>query len=132
MGIGDRIKQRLRALGQDTRWLIDTTRIPQSTVYEIINGRMHRTTRLPTLAAALGVRALWLERGVGPMLEDAAEGLPAIAQIEGLTAIYVPEDVAYVAQQFDKLREPVRSQIRQLIDTLVVSQRPRLPPKTRK
>lgn len=40
MSIGDRIKERLEEIGKDVRWLHKATRVPVSTLYEIINGRL--------------------------------------------------------------------------------------------
>lgn len=71
--VGDRIKDRLRELGKDVKWLHHKTGIPVSTLYEIMNGRMKSTTRLPTIAAALGLRPLWLETKDGPRLIADAE-----------------------------------------------------------
>lgn len=80
MTVGDRIKERLKELGQDVKWLHRKTGIPVSSLYEIMNGRMKSTPRLPTIAAALGLRALWLEKKTGPrLIEDADE----VARVEG-------------------------------------------------
>lgn len=72
--VGDRIKERLKELKQDVKWLHCKTEIPVSSLYEIMSGRMKSTPRLLTIAAALGLRALWLEKKSGArLIKDADE-----------------------------------------------------------
>lgn len=68
MTIGQRIKDRLSDLGHNAAWLSKATKIPASTLYDLIRGDIQGSTRLPTIAQALGVNAMWLESAKGDML----------------------------------------------------------------
>lgn len=79
MTVGERIKSELRAKGKSVKWLAQVTGIPPSTLYDLIRGDITSTPRLPTIAAALGLNALWLESGKGP--KYAHEGAAQQTQI---------------------------------------------------
>lgn len=55
-------------LGRDANWLHRETKIPISTLYELMNGRQKSSTQLPAIAAKLGLRAVWLQKETGPRL----------------------------------------------------------------
>ena len=76
MTLAERIKKRLfKELGHDVKWLSQRTGIPVSTLYGLMNGDAQSSTKLPTIAHALGLRALWLEKEVGPpLLTDPIDG----------------------------------------------------------
>lgn len=73
MSLGQRIKERLQELKWDVHRLNEKTHVPISSLYELMNGRMKSTTRLATIATALGVNALWLEKQIGPRLLTEAQ-----------------------------------------------------------
>ena len=65
MSVGERIKARLQAQNKNMRWLHHRTGVPLSTLYEIRNGRLKKSTQIAVIAHALGLNALWLQRGQG-------------------------------------------------------------------
>lgn len=56
--------------------LAKKSNLKQSTISDLEVGHSKGTTYLASVAAALGVSALWLESGKGPMLADSAAQLP--------------------------------------------------------
>jgi hypothetical protein len=66
MSLGKRIKDRLEEMGKDAKWLAKKTHIPVSTIYELTNGRMEGSTRLPAIAFHLGLHGMWLLDASGP------------------------------------------------------------------
>lgn len=76
MTLGKRIKDRLKELGRDVKWLVGQTGIPPSTLYDIMNGGMKSSTKLPLIAAKLGLRAIWLQNETGPRLVTENDGSP--------------------------------------------------------
>ena len=54
------------------RWLHHHTGIPLSTLYEIRNGRLKKSTQIAVMAHALGINALWLQRGQGSKFVNGA------------------------------------------------------------
>ena len=71
----------MQAQNKNMRWLHHRTGIPLSTLYEIRNGRLKKSTQIAVIAHALGVNALWLQRGQGAKLVNgAADGDGAIAE----------------------------------------------------
>lgn len=73
MSLGQRIKERLQELKWDVHRLNEKTHVPISSLYELMNGRMKSSTKLPTIATALGLNALWLEKQSGPRLLSEAQ-----------------------------------------------------------
>ena len=63
---GERLKAEREAQDISRQALADMTKIGYSTIAEIERGGMKSSTKTPTLAAALGVSATWLETGKGP------------------------------------------------------------------
>ncbi len=72
MSVGERIKARLQGQNKSMRWLHHRTGIPLSTLYEIRNGRLKKSTQIAVIAHALGINALWLQRGQGAKLSNGA------------------------------------------------------------
>lgn len=68
---GDRVRARREELGMSQEGLGKAAGISQSTVAQIERGRNQGTKHILGLVRALGVRADWLERGRGEMLETA-------------------------------------------------------------
>lgn len=69
MTIGNRIKQAMAAANPpaDVKLLTKATGLSASTLYDLLRGDSKSTTKLHAIAAALKVRAEWLETGIGPM-----------------------------------------------------------------
>ena len=65
-GIGDRIRQEREAQRIERGDLARRTKIGYSTLAEIERGGMKSSTKLHTIATALGVSPTWLETGRGP------------------------------------------------------------------
>lgn len=82
MTVGARIKARLEEIGKSVKWLSARTKIPVTTLYDLIRGDIASTSRLPTIAEALGVRAVWLEREGGPKLAVSTESALAPSVVE--------------------------------------------------
>lgn len=65
MTIGDRIRQRRKALDIEVEALAKAVGLKPSTLYDLENGRSKSTTKLHALARELGCTAEWLETGHG-------------------------------------------------------------------
>lgn len=65
---GNRIKARLDELHQDVMWLAKQTGMRPSTLYGIVQGAQSSSTKVVTIAAALGLEPRWLESERGPRL----------------------------------------------------------------
>lgn len=69
---GDRIKRRRLDLGLSQTALADLVGIKQQTIDGMEKTPKRRSRFTVQIAAALGVRAEWLDTGVGPMFPDQA------------------------------------------------------------
>jgi phage repressor protein C with HTH and peptisase S24 domain len=78
MSIGERIKQARKAAKMSQEVLAKRTGLSQSTLSDLETGKSAGTTYVATLAASLGVSALWLETGKGQMAPGAFERLPLL------------------------------------------------------
>ncbi|AWL03381.1 peptidase S24 [Massilia oculi] len=67
MSIGTRVKQARKAAKLTQIELAKKSNLKQSSISDLEVGKSQGTTNLASLAAALGVSALWLETGKGPM-----------------------------------------------------------------
>lgn len=67
MTLGSRIKETRAAKGWTRRDLVDASGVPYATLAGIENSDQASSTATPQLAAALGVSAVWLATGKGPM-----------------------------------------------------------------
>jgi phage repressor protein C with HTH and peptisase S24 domain len=65
-GSGERMKTRLKALGNDATWLAGESRIPLSTVYDSLRRGIGKPSHAVSFADALGVSVDWLLTGRGP------------------------------------------------------------------
>jgi phage repressor protein C with HTH and peptisase S24 domain len=70
MSIGNRMKQARKAAKMTQIELARKSGLNQSTISDLEVGKSQGTTYIATLAAALGVSALWLETGKGTMSPD--------------------------------------------------------------
>ena len=71
MSIGNRVKQARKAAKMTQIELAAKSSLKQSTISDLEVGKSQGTTNLASLAAALGVSALWLETGKGSMAPEA-------------------------------------------------------------
>lgn len=72
MNIGDRVRIARKEKQLTQGQLAAKVGIRQPTLSDLENGESTSTTYLATIAAALGVSALWLETGKGPKVPEAA------------------------------------------------------------
>ena len=72
MSLGKRIIKARDLKGWDRAELVKHSRVPYPTLAGLENEDQATSKWTPTLAAALGVNALWLAEGKGPMLNDSA------------------------------------------------------------
>lgn len=71
MSIGERIRAARKVAGMSQKALADKVGMKQPTLSELETGESAGTTYLPSIAAALGVNPLWLERGTGsPKMQE--------------------------------------------------------------
>lgn len=66
MTVGERLAQARRERKLTQPQLAKLAGVRQPTISDLERGRSHGSKHVATLAAALGVSALWLERGQGP------------------------------------------------------------------
>jgi transcriptional regulator with XRE-family HTH domain len=66
MTIGNRIRATRQEIGMTQTDLRKKAGMSQSALSEVERGDSASTSKLPSIAAALGVNALWLETGKGP------------------------------------------------------------------
>lgn len=79
MSIGTRVKEARKAAKMTQIELAKRSALKQSTISDLEVGKSQGTTYLATLAAALGVNALWLETGRGPMRAGDMQPVEALA-----------------------------------------------------
>jgi len=82
MSIGNRLKQARKAAKLTQMELAARSTLKQSTISDLEVGKSQGTTYLASLAAALGVSALWLETGKGSMQPSAVQAPPPIEDTE--------------------------------------------------
>lgn len=70
MSIGTRIKEARRAAKLTQKALAQKVGMAQGSLSELETGESQGTTMIASFAAALGVSALWLETGKGPMTPE--------------------------------------------------------------
>lgn len=85
MSIGTRVKQARKAAKMTQVELAKRSGLNQSTISDLEVGKSHGTTYLATLATVLGVNALWLETGKGPM-SHASGSAEAVGPVHGAAA----------------------------------------------
>lgn len=115
---GPRIKQCRKAAKMSVAELARRSGIAPTTLYDLERGESRSTTKLHRIAAVLQVNVTWLETGKG---NPETSGMPTEATT--LHGIAISEAGAHVGAEWDKLREPLRTQIQQLIETLVAGQK---------
>lgn len=121
---------RIRATRKEKRWTLSdlskASGISPGSISDLEQGRQFGTTRLPDLAAALGVRVEWLQRGEGPKVGEAAIG---VAEPKMLShRLPISADATRLGHEWDKLAEhdpAVASKFAELLDVIVASYRKR-------
>lgn len=122
--------ERIRATRKEKRWtlaeLSKASGISPGSISDLEQGRQFGTTRLPDLAAALGVRPEWLQKGEGPKTGDA----PALVAEPKIVSHRLPisADATRLGHEWDKLLEhdpAVAAKFAELLDVIVASYRKR-------
>jgi transcriptional regulator with XRE-family HTH domain len=116
--IGERVRKRRKDLKLKVPDLARATGLANSTIYDLENGGQKETTKLHLLAKILRCSVDWLETGKGPV--ETQEG-----QANDRITVYgysLTEDAARLAAEWEKLEEPMRSQISTMIESLVAKQ----------
>jgi transcriptional regulator with XRE-family HTH domain len=98
MSVGQRLKDARKARKLTQERLSKMTGVSQSTISDVERGRNASTKELPTLAAALGVSALWIATGRGPR-HDSAPVRPLAPQRQINTELMVQAMRAVTAYQ---------------------------------
>jgi phage repressor protein C with HTH and peptisase S24 domain len=111
MSIGTRMKQARKAAKMTQIELAKRSGLNQSTISDLEVGKSQGTTYIATLAAALGVSALWLETGKGQMALSAEERMPLLSLLPGAMRVRAvgPDDPDLV--QIRKVRLKVQAGI---------------------
>ncbi len=102
MSIGQRIKHTRKQIGMSQAELAQKVGIKQPTLSDLENDMSKGTTKLASLAKALGVRSYWLETGKGPSELDAADDLTHLSQLS--------DEAHSVAVAFDSLKLPAQKE----------------------
>lgn len=121
--------ERIRATRKEKRWtlaeLAKASGISPGSISDLEQGRQFGTTRLPDLAAALGVRVEWLHKGEGPKTGDAA----GVAESKMVShRLPISADATRLGHEWDKLLEhdpAVAAKFAELLDVIVASYRKR-------
>lgn len=66
MNMAQRIQQRMDEIGMTQEALAKLIGATQPSIYKLLSGKTRRSTRLPEIARALGVRLEWLLDGIEP------------------------------------------------------------------
>lgn len=113
MTVGQRIQQRLKEPRKNVPWLARQTGIPATTLYDLIRGDIKSTPRLPSIAAALGLHALWLELGVGPrLLKDASPSQPQAAH---------EWPFSFPRERWDRLSPAQQKRIEEVVEGMILA-----------
>jgi phage repressor protein C with HTH and peptisase S24 domain len=87
MSIGNRVKQARKALGLTQTELAKRSSLKQSSISDLEVGKSQGTTYLASLAATLGVSALWLETGKGSMAGEMSSD-DVLAMVPGARRVH--------------------------------------------
>lgn len=120
---GGRIRARRIEAGMTVAGLAKAAGIAPTTLYDLERGDMRSSTRLHRIAAALGVTTEWLETGRGP--RTASSAAPGVADARARYSVHgfmLTPEAARVAQEWEKLEEPMRTQVALIVEALVAAQ----------
>lgn len=93
--------------------LSDLTGLAPSTLYGLFDGQQKSSTKLHTIATVIGVHVRWLEFNEEPKLLTSAR-----RESQTLYGIAITQEGVMVGADWEKLREPIRGQLRAVIETL--------------
>ena len=119
--LGDRLRAVRKERGLTLHRLSELSGLSPGAISDIERRRQQGTRKLAALAAALNVRAEWLESGRGPREDAPGVVTPAVTAIAWDAPITREE--AQLGVEWGKLDEPARSQIRVMIESLVAQQK---------
>lgn len=111
MSIGSRVKQARKQAKMTQIELAARAGLKQSTISDLEVGKSQGTTNLASLAAALGVSALWLETGRGPTRPGDPTGAEVLDLPPGATRVIAVEDDDPSIVQIKKVRLKVQAGI---------------------
>lgn len=116
--LGSRIQTERKARKLTLGELSKLCSVSPSMLSDLEQNRSHGSTRLHEIAAALGVNAPWLATGIGhkTILKGVTEAPP---RYHGYA---LGPEAAQIAAEYEKLDEPLRSTVRELIESLVAKQ----------
>jgi transcriptional regulator with XRE-family HTH domain len=118
---GERIKARREELQMTVAALAKAAGIAPTTLYDLERGDQKSTTKLHRIAAVLGLSTDWVETGRGARLLETPRVSDARAHYSVHGFMMTPE-AARVAAEWEKLDEPMRSQVALIIESLVATQ----------
>lgn len=94
MSIGQRVRQAREAKKMSQLRLRALTGIAQSTLSELETGKNEQTTYVASLAAALGVSAIWLAEGKGPMVPGQQKDAAVLDDVVVLIGLFRDSNAA--------------------------------------
>ena len=118
MHIGARIRQRRKECGMSIKDLSKQTEVAVSTLSDLERGAQKGTTKLHRIAAALNCTAEYLEGHRGAALPAP----PRVAEPTAFYGVQLSESAVHLASEWDKLDEPMRTQMQVMIEGLVAHQ----------
>jgi transcriptional regulator with XRE-family HTH domain len=119
---GNRIRLRRQELQMSVAALARAVGMAPSTLYDLERGDMRTTTKLHRIAAALGLSIEWLESGRGSRLSHAPGKVSEPRANHSVHGFMITPEAARVAQEWEKLDEPMRAQLALIIESLVATQ----------
>jgi transcriptional regulator with XRE-family HTH domain len=120
--VGNRIRLRRQELQMKVAELARVAGIASSTLYDLERGDMRTTTKLHRIAAALGLSIEWLESGRGSRLSQPLSKVSEPRAQYSVHGLMMTPETARVAQEWEKLDEPMRAQVALIIESLVATQ----------
>lgn len=118
--LGKRLRSSRKAIDLTLEQLSRLSGVSTGMISDLEQERSKRSTKLHRLAHALGVNVNWLESGTGPR---AAKGDSGVAEpLNTYHAVQLSTEAAHFAQEWDKLEEPARTQLRIMVEGLVAAQ----------
>ena len=120
--IGDRIRKRRKELGISVEELAKAAELRPTTLYDLERSHSKSTTKLHLIAARLTVDVRWLEVG-GPMVATEHASRHGVRDAPPTIHGYaISSEGAALGAEWDKLDEPMRTQVYTMIHSLVAEQ----------
>lgn len=119
--LGERLRAVRAERGLKLREVAKGSGLSPSAISDLEHGRQLATTKVPELAAALGVRPEWLQRGEGPRTGDTPSAMVMLNH-----RLPMSPEAARVAHEWDKLAahdSAAAEKLAELIYLLVASHR---------